>query len=102
MPIGMEQRQHAAHRLAPGMWGSVAAMASVVVAWSAIPMLVKVAPRSFSPSVIAFMRLALAAAPLMASHLARGGRVADLIPRRGWQLLGVLVVQPQFVSFVVL
>ena len=48
-------------------------MASVVVAWSAIPMLVKVAPRSFSPSVIAFMRLALAAAPVMASHLERAG-----------------------------
>ena len=107
------------------MWGGVAAMAGVVVAWSAIPVLVKVALGGFSPSVIAFMRLTLAAAPLVAGHLLRGGRAIDLFPRRGWRLLGivavvanyvlfsfalqgtsasagVLVVQLQFVSFVVL
>jgi DME family drug/metabolite transporter len=100
-------------------------MVGVVVAWSGIPVLVKLALVSFSPSVIAFLRLALAAAILGGAHLLRGGTLGELLPRSRWQWLGTgaialnfllfsmglaatsasagaLVIQVQFVTFVAL
>ena len=66
----------------------VAAMLAATVVWMMIPILVKVALRSFDPIVISATRLPVAAVLLAVLHRARGGRLRDLMPCSGWHLLG--------------
>ena len=66
----------------------VAAMLAATVVWMMIPVLVKVALRSFDPIVISATRLPVATALLALLHRARGGRLRDLVPCSGWHLFG--------------
>lgn len=66
----------------------VAAMLAATVVWMMIPILVKVALRSFDPIAISATRLPVAAVLLAVLHRARGGRLRDVVPCSGWHLLG--------------
>ena len=66
----------------------VASMLAVTAVWMVIPIMVKIALRSFDPIVISAVRLPVATALLASLHRARGGRLRDLVPGSGWHLLG--------------
>ena len=66
----------------------VAAMLAATAVWMVIPILVKIALRSFDPIVISAVRLPMATVLLAALHRARGGRLRELKPASGWHLIG--------------
>ena len=66
----------------------VAAMLAATAVWMVIPILVKIALRSFDPIVISAVRLPMATVLLAALHRALGGRLRELTPASGWHLIG--------------
>ena len=66
----------------------VAAMLAATAVWMVIPILVKIALRSFDPIVISAVRLPMATVLLAALHRARGERLRELKPASGWHLIG--------------
>ena len=66
----------------------VAAMLAATAVWMIVPILVKIALRSFDPIVISAVRLPMATVLLAALHRARGGRLRELTPASGWHLIG--------------
>ena len=76
----------------------IACMLGVVALWSIVPVLVKLLLPVFDPLTIAFLRLSLGAAVVLAIFFARGHRLRDI--RLGWwHLLGGLGVSLNYALF---
>ena len=78
---------------------AVAAMLAATAVWMVIPILVKIALRSFDPIVISAVRLPMATVLLAALHRARGGLLRDLAPGTGWHLIGGIALGVNYLLY---
>ena len=78
---------------------SMAAMLTATAVWMTIPILVKIALRSFDPILISTTRLSMAVIVLVALHRARGGRIRDLTTISAWHLVGGIALGVNYLLF---
>ena len=74
-------------------------MLAATAVWMVIPILVKIALRSFDPIVISATRLTMATVLLATLHRASGGQLRDLATVTGWHLLGGIALGVNYFLF---